>query len=1414
MRYVTALVLLPFLLLFWLGVSPIDAPDVLALTSSLAPVPVRSAILTNARRPDPVQTTIQRLQQQAKGQVLVTIKPATGVASFIRLAKGGDLMPAISDGSLADKAMAFLEAYGSAFGLRSPATELVLQGSKTDLYGFTHLSYRQVYHGVPAFGAFLSAHFDPAGHLTAINGTIVPGIKLDPTPELRSSKAAAIAEEAVIAQVTGLQRDSTQATLAIAARSSSFYVFRDGLLQGVPGRDYLVYEVEVIGPGLREFVYVDAHSGTIVNQISGIESNSGPDALNRQVSETALSNVVWSEGDPDPIPAGWAGGSAQQVTDWQNEIDGARETYNLFNNAFGRDSYDGAGATMRTVNNDPNIFCPNAGWDGTSANYCSDVTGDDTVAHEWGHAYTEYTNNLIYQWQSGALNESYSDIWGEVVDLLNGRGDDAPDVVRTVEYCSSHPDGRNDAGYPTEDSARWLSGEDDPAFGGAIRDLWTPECMGDPPKVTSSNYWCSTDDGGGVHTNSGVPNHAFALLVDGGVYNGQTVTGIGLTKAAHIYWRAQSVYEGPSTDFADHADALEAACSDLVGVTLSELSTSAPAGTHPSTITTADCDAVAAANAAVELRTPPTQCNFTPLLNPNAPALCEGLGQMSSIFTETWESGDLSQGWNVGTREVANPASFDTPDWAVVSSLPGGGSPVPGSTYAAFVADLVVGACTPDDTEAGVLWLESPKITLPISTTVPRLAFDHWVATELGWDGGNVKISVNGGPWTLIPGSAFEFNAYPGMLNDSLLGSDNPLAGEPAFTGTDGGSVNGSWGQSQIDLFGLALPGDTVRLRFEMGLDGCNGVQGWYVDDVQLYYCQDEEPPQIICGNGILELGETCDDGNSVGGDGCSSTCQVEDGWICSEPSTDITDPVLVEGFEDGLIPPPGWTQAILNTSYPTTTWSILTGTVYSGNYAAQVLYDPKLAPQDEWLISQPFSLTNAVLTFWSMGSLYWCRDNRDNCDLDVWLVVGPNIGDGDDIYVGRADDDWTATFTWSESTFDLSSLLPGEPVRLGFQYSGQDGAQVGLDAIRVGELVSTPSICYRVSQSLACNAGTVEFDTGIPATWITTTVGNVFWTTTADPHCGDLTNETGGHGEAACANADATNSDAQPYDAQLWSNAFNLSGQAAASLELRWRHRPLNGSSFSIDVSTDGGINWTNVFTNTAGNPGNTAGDFLAIDLAPYLGQPNVIVRFRYQGNGWDWYTQIDQVTLNCSTIGPDIDVSPPNLQAILPPDSQLLSTLNINNQGQAELSWEIGEEPSASTGHKGDGSVAPAANCTNLSDLPWLSTTPISGTLSTSASSAVTVTFTSTGLTPGVYTGNLCISSNDPDPGPGNGTALVIVPVTLTVAVPTAVTFNDLATTGRSAPAAAPLSIPLAALPAATAIGFAAAALLRRRR
>src|SRR5262249_11788424 len=80
--------------------------------------------------------------------------------------------------------------------------------------------------------------------------------------------------------------------------------------------------------------------------------------------------------------------------------------------------------------------CPNASWNSTYISFCPGFTTDDVTGHEWSHAFTEFTSGLIYQWQSGALNESYSDVWGESIDQINGRGVDLPNTPRTTGSCT------------------------------------------------------------------------------------------------------------------------------------------------------------------------------------------------------------------------------------------------------------------------------------------------------------------------------------------------------------------------------------------------------------------------------------------------------------------------------------------------------------------------------------------------------------------------------------------------------------------------------------------------------------------------------------------------------------------------------------------------------------------------------------------------------------------------------------------------------------------------------------------------------------------------------------------------------------------------------------------------------------------
>lgn len=157
----------------------------------------------------------------------------------------------------------------------------------------------------------------------------------------------------------------------------------------------------------------------------------------------------------------------------------------------------------------------------------------------------------------------------------------------------------------------------------------------------------------------------------------------------------------------------------------------------------------------------------------------------------------------------------------------------------------------------------------------------------------------------------------------------------------------------------------------------------------------------------------------------------------------------ITEGLEGGVVPPSGWTRIQTN---PNQTWKIMTvGLPYAGSYSADVEYDEALGYQNEVLLSPYFTAGGAAVEFASYGSLTWCRDTYDNCDLNVWLVVG-DWGGGDDVLVHTADDDWTGEYVWTVSDVSLTPYLPaaGTPIRVAFQYEGTDGAQIGLDAINI----------------------------------------------------------------------------------------------------------------------------------------------------------------------------------------------------------------------------------------------------------------------------------------------------------------------------------------------------------------------------
>jgi len=220
--------------------------------------------------------------------------------------------------------------------------------------------------------------------------------------------------------------------------------------------------------------------------------------------------LVRSEGD---------GPTGDQDVD--NAHDFAGETYGYYWNTHNRDSYDDQGETIVSTANYGQSYM-NAFWNGEQVVYGDEFPVKDVVAHEWTHAVTEHSANLEYRWQSGALNESFSDVFGAMVDRTD-----------------------------------WLMGEDLPpdvlAGREAIRDLADPPRLGQPGHT--DDWVSSCSDNEGVHTNSGIPNKAF--------YN--VATAIGKDKAEQIFYRTLTVYLDTGSSLEDARAAALQSAEDLYG---------------------------------------------------------------------------------------------------------------------------------------------------------------------------------------------------------------------------------------------------------------------------------------------------------------------------------------------------------------------------------------------------------------------------------------------------------------------------------------------------------------------------------------------------------------------------------------------------------------------------------------------------------------------------------------------------------------------------------------------------------------------------------------------------------------------------------------------------------------------------------
>ena len=436
-----------------------------------------------------------------------------------------------------------------------PEDELRPARSWQDELGYSHDQFQQYYRNIKVEGATYTIH--------ARNNTI----------ETLSGEYKGIVGLSVVPSQTAEQA----LQMAMQHVGASIYAWDERVNKGYPGYSKPTGELVIIGgsdgdktgprlawkfdiyaatPLYRAYIYIDAQNGKFLYENLRIHQANAP------VTGTTLYNGTVSftadyTGSYYRLFQTASGGGVQtyslgNTTDYTKAAEvtssttsftgdptanqahyGAEKTYDYFKTQHNRNSYDNAGAPIKSyVHYSVNYV--NAFWDGSRMTYGDgDVSQGykplvslDICGHEIAHGVTEYAANLTYSYESGALNESFSDIFGEA-----------------VEYYAK---GTND----------WLMSCDIGATGcGAFRSMAQPNLYGDPDTYKGTNWYSGSGDNGGVHINSGVQNKWFYILVNGesgtnDLGNSYSVTGLGWTKAAKIAYRNLTVYLTASSGFA------------------------------------------------------------------------------------------------------------------------------------------------------------------------------------------------------------------------------------------------------------------------------------------------------------------------------------------------------------------------------------------------------------------------------------------------------------------------------------------------------------------------------------------------------------------------------------------------------------------------------------------------------------------------------------------------------------------------------------------------------------------------------------------------------------------------------------------------------------------------------------------------
>lgn len=699
--------------------------------------------------------------------------------------------------------------------------DLVVAQQTSGAGGTTVVRLQQEIEGVPVLGGEVVVVVDRRRRVLAAHGEVRNGSDPPLAPTVSQDEARTIAIDAL---TKGLGPGLTASTPTLT-------VYDPASMNGSgPPRAVVAWDVQVHGGDLvRQRVFVDARTGIVIQAVNVVENAKSIAVCNALFANARVPCATPFTRIDSATPSGTA--------EVDNAYDLTGATYDFYA-ALGRDSIDGVGGRVRSTVNycqASGVGCRywNAFWNGTQMIFGQGfASADDVVAHELTHGVTASTSKLFYWYQSGAINEAISDIMGELFDLEHTPNPANP----------------------------WMIGEESPL--GIIRSMANPPDYGQPDTTTSALYQLAATDNGGVHTNSGVANKAAYLISEGGIFNGQTIAGIGLTKSKWL-WYYTDIALQMSSDYADLAGTLDQTCAGLA--TLGD--SIAP------NITTADCTEVSKAITATEMRTSPV----------TIPEVCPTGATEVDAFHDGFDTG-ITTNWATSAIEGTNQwqASSDaSPDGATMH-WPNSNSTNARGVNTSLKSDSVMamkqGVVVPSGAYLRVRhWHQFSWTTFP--------------SRDFPWDGGVVEYQVGSAAWTDIGTLSPIVNPYTGTI-EPLFG--NPLAGRPGFVGASNGGVT-----TRVDLSSLA--GQTVKFRFRLATDAGNSGYGWYIDDVRINSCAPGAPTVtgVTGTDGGLSVAFTL--GATGGATPTNIAYSTDDGstWTARSPVS-TESPLVITGLANG----------------------------------------------------------------------------------------------------------------------------------------------------------------------------------------------------------------------------------------------------------------------------------------------------------------------------------------------------------------------------------------------------------------------------------------------------------------------------------------------------------------------------------